>query len=206
MFQFDAKSGIVENIKTDKGSSEDAKVIETLRIKVVDVRPEPCGYVLGADDTASFLRAKFRTPDIDPDESPILSKEGPVPADFMVENGHRLRISSMKWINVTKLYAVKVESQSKGLSTVWFVATVQNPPDGFHDAVAALLKSPTKISLEQDPKATASSDVDERQTSFDVTNDGDSESANVNRAKAIAKSIRDSKPTPRKKPKAKRAA
>lgn len=149
MFGFDG-AATLRSSKSDRGSSEDAKVVMTLKFEGSGLKADAAARVLGADNGAALLQALFRERSRDPDENSRFTGIAWIESIAKIDEKHSLQIEDLPKVRVSRLYGIRVKPRAAGMCDLRFTATVHEPPDAFIDGVTKLIKREVDIDLTPD--------------------------------------------------------
>lgn len=144
MFEFSTQATI-EHVNVRRGPHEDSKVAVDVKLGVENLPTRCAAAVLRADKVSEVDESFFD----DKGEARIIGLTE-IPISESWEGAHWVKISTLAKMRVDKLHKVVLSPRAKGLFDATLTVTVEDPPEGYVDALSKKLHTSCPVKLEQE--------------------------------------------------------
>lgn len=145
-------SAEIKGMKIDRGASDDADVILTIKVLAECVSADAAARVLGADNGAQVLEHLFWERSRDDGQGARFAGIQWISCAQKYENALMLQIEDLPEVRTSLVYGIKVKPRNAGQFDMQLTATVHTPPSELIDGLPNLLKSHAAIVIRQDPE------------------------------------------------------
>lgn len=145
-------SGVAHVLKIDpkKGTSDDAHVSIAVKLKVEDVPAASITAALGAESAQDVESAFFRPKSIDADQNSRFLGLKHIACEASWEGKHTIEFAGFRPVRTAKVGGIQIKPRGYLKCDVVFVATIEQPPQGFIEQLAEYLSDQIRIELEHD--------------------------------------------------------
>jgi hypothetical protein len=139
---------VIEHVNVRRGKNEESEVAIDIKFSIEDLPAAAAAGALLAEGGAKEIVAAFFADD--KDKNKRFLGMGSVPIAQQWEGKHMLKISSLPKMRCLKVWKIKLKPRAKGLFDGEFQVTVEQPTDGYIEAVADKIHRSVKVVMEQD--------------------------------------------------------
>lgn len=141
---------VIKSIELTQGTSDDANTCAHIHLAMSDQPSSVVRAALGVDEVSVVENAFFRPVSQDADRNPNFLGLKSMKSNAKWEARHAVKFKGLRQIRIARLGGILLLPRGKGTWDLAFDIVIEQPPEGFTDALGRNMHTPLDCEFEHD--------------------------------------------------------